>query len=196
MFFLRHYMRLVRWIILISLVALHIVMEGPVWHLISRISAVGGSTGYFRYLLIDRAIRHFDEWMLFGTQSTAHWFFGAQDMCNYYIYQGVKAGFLTLCIFIAVITIAYGGVGRLWRLQKQNRYRLMMSWAMGVCIFIHCANFIGIAYIGTITILWFLILGIIGSLSPLAKPVGKRRKVKGGPRTRLGRTSHKVQRRR
>src|SRR5690606_14928514 len=28
------------------LVALHMAMEAPVWHLVARMSAVGGSTGY------------------------------------------------------------------------------------------------------------------------------------------------------
>lgn len=168
-FYLRYQMRIVRWSILLILVALHLVMNGPVWHLISRISAVGGSTGYFRYKLIDSAISHFNEWALLGTKSTAHWFWGAQDLCNYYVYQGVMGGFLTLCLFVAVLVIAYREVGRLWKSQIHSSYYLALSWAMGVSLFVHCANFIGVAYIGTITILWYLLLGIIGSFSIPAK---------------------------
>lgn len=174
MFYLRYRMRAVRWVILSVLVALHMVMKGPVWHLISRISAVGGSTGYFRYKLIDSTIAHFSEWALLGTTSTAHWFWGAQDVCNYYVYQGVQGGFLTLCLFVAVIVIAFREIGKLWRSQVHYPYYLALSWAIGVSLFVHCANFIGISYIGTITVSWYLLLGIIGSMSiPTQAPLAQ-----------------------
>lgn len=165
MFFLRYQMRWVRWGLLILLVGLHLVMKGPVWHLISRVSAVGGSTGYFRYKLIDEAIRNFPEWALLGTSSTAHWFYGAQDLCNYYVYQGVMGGALTLGLFIGILVAAFRRVGQLWRRWSGHPYRLALSWAFGVSVFVHCANFIGLAYVGTITILWYWILAMISSLS-------------------------------
>jgi hypothetical protein len=40
-------------------IGLHVIMKAPVWHLISRIRLVSGSTGYHRYRLIDSAIRAF-----------------------------------------------------------------------------------------------------------------------------------------
>lgn len=162
---LRHQMRLVRWLVLFTLITLHIVMTAPVWHLISRVSAVGGSTSYFRYKLIDASITHFYEWALLGTKSTAHWFWGAQDITNHYILEGVNGGFLTLGLFVAVIAVAFREVGRLWRSENQNRYRLAFSWAIGVTLFVHCVNFIGISYFGQIWILWYLLLAMIGSLS-------------------------------
>ena len=56
LFPIRFHLRYVRWATVASLVALHIVMKAPVWHLISRIDLVGGSTGYQRYKLIDSAV--------------------------------------------------------------------------------------------------------------------------------------------
>lgn len=165
MFFLRKEMRTVRWAILLSLIALHIVMEAPVWHLVCRVSAVGGSTGYFRYQLINGAITHFSEWALLGTKSTAHWFWGAQDVCNHYVLAGVEGGFLTLILFIAVIVISFREVGRMWRQQTRNPYRFAISWAMGVCIYVHCMCFIGLAYFGQMFLVLYLHLAIIGSLS-------------------------------
>ncbi len=165
MFFVRRQMRMVRWGVILSLVALHMVMKAPVWHLIARISAVGGSGGYHRYRLIDQAINRFDEWALLGTKSTAHWFWGAQDVCNQYVLEGVQGGFLTLCLFVTVIAIAFREVGFLWRSQTHNPYRLVFSWALGVGLFVHCMNFIGVSYFGQIWILWYLLLAMIGSLS-------------------------------
>lgn len=164
-FFLRNQMHFVRWGVFLILIALHTVMNKPVWHLISRVSAVGGSTSYFRYMLIDSAIKHFREWVLIGTNSTAHWFWGAQDLCNHYVLEGVEGGFLTLCLFIAVIVIAFRDVGRIWRSQIRNPYYLAISWAFGVSLFVHCMNFIGLSYFGQMWIPWYLLLAMIGSMT-------------------------------
>ncbi|MFH1371551.1 MAG: hypothetical protein ABII09_09745 [Planctomycetota bacterium] len=172
MFFLRRNMRLIRWGTVLSLVALHIVMQAPVWHLISRISAVGGSTGYFRYILIDSAIKRFPEWFLLGTRSTAHWFWGAQDITNQYIFEGVRGGFLTLALFLVIIALGFQGVGRLWRRHAGEPFKLALSWALGVSLFVSCVQFIGVSYTGgAILIVWFLPLAIIGSLSPQSAAV-------------------------
>ncbi len=164
-FFLRGYMRLVRWAALLTLVALHMVMDAPVWHLISRVSAVGGSTGWHRYNLINQAVNRFGEWFLLGTRSTAHWGWGLQDVTNQYILEGVRGGFLTLCLFVAVIAVAFREIGCLWRSQIRNPYRLALSCAMGVSLLVHCTNFIGVSYFGQIWILWYLLLAMIGSMS-------------------------------
>jgi len=166
MFFLRYQMRTVRWAAVLILCTLHIVMEGPAWHLISRMSAVGGSTSYFRYKLIDSAINHFGEWFLIGTRSTAHWFYGAQDVPNHYILEGVRGGLITLVLFIATIVLAFQGVGRLWRASVGNRYHLAIAWLLGVSLFVHCLQFIGVAYFGQIYIVWYLNLAMITSMSP------------------------------
>lgn len=162
---LRRYMRLVRWGVLLSLTALHMMMNAPVWHLISRVSVVGGSTSYYRYMLINGAITHFHEWALLGTKSTAHWGWGAQDITNQYILEGVRGGFLTLVLFVVVIAYAFRDVGNLWRQQKENSFSLVLSWALGVSLFVHCVNFIGVSYFGQVHILWYLLLAMIGSLA-------------------------------
>ena len=175
MFFFRRYMRLIRWGLLVTLIVLHMVMNAPVWHLISRISAVGGSTSYFRYMLINGAINHFNEWAILGTKVTAHWGWGAQDITNQYILEGVHGGFLTLCLFVIVIAYAFRDVGRLWRQNSGSPSRVALAWAMGVSLFVHCMNFIGVSYFGQIHILWYLLLAMIGSLTiaPNRMPVQK-----------------------
>jgi hypothetical protein len=170
MFLARRYMRQVRWGILLTLVVLHMIMKAPVWNLIARVSAVGGSTSYFRYKMIDGAINHFQEWALLGTRSTAHWFWGAQDVTNQYIYEGVEGGFLTLVLFVYGIVLAFGGVGRLWR-QNSDPYRIALSWALGVSLFVHCMNFIGVSYFGQIHVIWYLLFAMIGSMAPVGSAV-------------------------
>lgn len=165
-FRLRRHMRAVRWGLLALVIGLHLVMKAPVWHLISRVSAVGGSTSYFRYMLIDSFIKRFSEWALLGVNSTAHWFWGGQDVTNYYVAQGVNGGVLTLTLFIATIALAFGGVGRAWRQVESAPATCALAWALGVTMLVHVCNFFGVSYFGTVTGVWFLTLGAVGSLAP------------------------------
>jgi len=167
MFYLRRQMKVVRWGLLGGLFMLHVSMRAPVWHLISRVGAVGGSTGYHRFVLIDQAIRHFGDWGFLGCSGArvASWGVWAGDVTNQYILEGVNGGFVTLCLFVYCILVAYSEVGKLWRRQRPHSYELKLTWALGVCLFVHCMNFIGVSYFGQINILWYLLLAMIGSLS-------------------------------
>lgn len=164
----RYSMRSIRWVLTFSLVVLHFVMEAPVWHLVSRVSAVGGSTGWYRYKLIDSYIRNFDEWYLVGTSSVLHWGVNMSkgDVPNQYVYEGVRGGIASLGLFIAVIIVAYVRVGVLWRAMATQSDRIL-AWAIGVSLFVHCVSFIGATYFGQITVLWALALALT-SISPAA----------------------------
>jgi hypothetical protein len=185
-YLLRQHVRLIRWSVVFVLMGLHIVMQAPVWHLISRVSAVGGSTGWHRFHLIDNFIRRWDEWALLGTMSTAHWGAGLEDVTNQYVLEGVRGGMLSLVLFVTAITIAFARVGRLWRAAPDGTERLF-AWALGVSLFVHCVNFIGVSYFGQITMLWYLCLAAIGSMEaprPARRPVlAKRRRATAEPST-------------
>lgn len=176
MFYIRRQMRLVRWSVLLILTALHIVMEAPVWHLISRVSAVSGSTSWHRYQLINETIKHFSDWWFYGCSgdTVLSWGISKADVTNQYILEGVNGGFATMCLFFVIIVIAFGEVGRLWRLQLQNKYRLALSWAIGVSLFAQCMMFIGVSYFGQIIMIWYLLLAIIGSLSVKKFAIGNK----------------------
>jgi hypothetical protein len=167
LFPLRRFMRSIRWGLLLIFIALHFMMNAPVWHLIGRIGAVGGSTGYHRYMVIEQTVKHFDQWWLSGCSvfDILEWGIFAGDITNHYIAEGVTSGFLTMCLFITIIVVAFRDVGRLCQVRKQNRYRLVLSWALGVALFVHSINFIGVAYFGQIQMLWYLTLAMIGSAS-------------------------------
>ena len=161
---LRNHTRLIRWGIACALVGLHLVMNAPVWHLIARVSAVGGSTGYHRFQLIDNFIRRFNEWAVVGTNSTAHWFWGGQDVTNHFVMQGVRGGLLTFLLFVAGVALAFGAVGRARRMTTSDSAKEQLAWGTGVSLLVHCACFIGVSYFGQITLLWFMTLAIAGSL--------------------------------
>ncbi len=151
------------WSLFASLIALHIVMAAPVWHLISRIGIIGGSTGWHRYNLINQGINHFGEWAFLGCRSTAHWGWGLTDITNQYILEGVRGGFLTLALFLVIIYIALRTFLRL-SLQHQEHKQQFLAWCLFVTILGHCVAFFGVSYFGQIMMWWYMTLAVVSFL--------------------------------
>ena len=175
MFPLRRFLSPIRWGVVAMLIVGHFVKTKPIWHIFVYANIIGGSTGWHRYALIDGAIRHFDEWWLMGTGSTEHWGPGLWDVTNQYILEGVRGGLLSMLCFIAVVVRAFGEIGRLWRRWERDRRLLMMSWALGVSLFVHATVFLSVSYFGQIEYIWTLLLATIGSLAVLPGPNAQRR---------------------
>jgi len=159
----RKYTACAGWSLFASLVALHIVMRAPVWHLISRISVVGGSTGWHRYNLINQAINHFGEWLFLGCRSTAHWGWGLTDITNQYILEGVRGGFVTLVLFLVMMYMALRTLLRL-SLQHQEHKQQFLIWCFLVIILGHCVAFFGVSYFGQIMMWWYMTLAAVSFL--------------------------------
>jgi len=141
--------------------ALHVVMKAPVWHLISRVSIVRGSTGWHRYYLIDQTIRRFHEWALLGTHSTAHWGRSLFDITNQYSLEAVRGGLITLILFVLLLIMAVRDTGR-YSLQKIPTSQQWLAWGICVSILGHCVSFIGVSYFGQIHMLLYLTFAIVG----------------------------------
>jgi hypothetical protein len=151
-------------LIAVLIPCLHLVMKAPVWHLISRISAVGGSTAYHRYNLIDQFVNRFAEWALFGTKTTVHWGHFLFDVANHYIVQGTSGGLLTFLLFLAVLTTSFASISRALKAAQNDKTIEFSIWCLGLCLLTHCACFIGISYFGQITQLLNIHLAFISSL--------------------------------
>jgi len=197
----------IRWSMVIGVVLLQLVMVNPVWHLLSRMSLVEASTGWYRFKLIDDFIRHFDEWWLIGAASRKTWFMGGDFVItNQYVLQGVDGGLMTFLLFIGIIVCAFWSVGRIVHRAERRRIRelrvaragdsptavprraprrvqrarfapghqrIALAWALGTSMVILCAVFVGVSCFGQVTLVWYLMLGFIGSLAP----AGRRRRV-------------------
>ncbi len=160
----REYTACAGWGLFASLIALHIVMQAPVWHLISRIGVVGGSTGWHRFYLIDQAINHFGEWMFLGCRSTAHWGRGLSDVTNHYIREGVSGGFVTLALLLVMLYMALRTLLRL-SLPSRKHKQQFLAWCLFVAILGHCVAFFGVSYFGQITMLLYMTLAMVSFLS-------------------------------
>lgn len=178
---LRSHLWAFRWSLLLGLLALHAVMNAPVWHLLARVNVIGGSTGWHRYHLIDAALRRFGEWALVGTQSTRHWGTGLADITNHYILEGVRGGVLTLCLFVATIVIAYSRAGQLWR-NASNDADARLGWALGASLTVHCLSFLAVSYFGQNLVGWYLVLGALGGIQSSAQAVPQTMRTSGATR--------------
>jgi len=164
---LRHHTRLMFFSALGAGVLLHLVMNQPIWHLLARVSAVKGSTGWHRFMLIDQAIARVGDWGLLGTKTTADWGWGLQDVTNQFIFEGINGGLVPLFFFVLTIAGAFLAVGRRLHVSEREPAVNIIAWVLGVSLAMHVASFIGVTYFGQIRMLWCLLLACIAGIDPL-----------------------------
>jgi len=173
MWILRDKMRIVRWIALFMILALHMVMKAPVWALIGKISEVIGGGGWHRVTLIDAAISHFNEWWLLGTDYTRDWLpTGVSwseehtDITNYFIAIGIHGGLLSLVLFVAILVYCFKTIGIRMKEIDPAEFQLKFTlWCLGVSLFAHIAAFTSVSYFDQIIVFWYLLLAMIAVLA-------------------------------
>lgn len=91
-------------------VGAELLMQAPVYYLISYVDLTGGSTGWHRAALIEAAFNHLDEWWLAGSDYTRHWLaYGVSwttrhvDITNYLVRMGVDGGVLQILFFLLIL---------------------------------------------------------------------------------------------
>lgn len=162
MWTMRHKMRVVRWGIVLGLVALQAVMDAPIWFIFAHVNIMSGSTGWHRSFLIDRTVANFFDWWLIGTKDTIKWGVWAGDITNQFILEGVRGGLVTMILFTAIVVMGFSGIGlamRAVRTQSMRDYR--MVWAIGATLFAHVVTFFGVSYFDQNIVNWYLILAMI-----------------------------------
>ena len=166
---IRGMLRIVRWGIAVTLVGLQIVMKAPVYHLITRIHISGDS--YHRYALINESVRHFWDWWLIGTKSTANWGWDMWDTANQYVATAVSSGLLGLILFIAIIVYGFKYVGHA-RKAAPNKGEALFFWALGSALFATILSFFGISLWDQSVLGWYALLAVISAVAaPRKAPV-------------------------
>ena len=156
-------MKQIRWAGVAILTTMHMSMTMPVWHLLARIDLVGGSTGWHRYNLINQCVERWREWGPIGVVSTGNWGIQLFDVTNQYVLEAISGGMLTLILFCTKIGLGFKYAGQAIRANKDNREQLVLSYALGVALWVHCVNFIGVSYFGQMTFCWYLVLAALAS---------------------------------
>jgi hypothetical protein len=78
---------------------------------------------------------------------------------------------LNLALFVALLALCFQAAGRLWLRFPSDAGKVALAWALGVAMFVHISNFLGVTYFGQTTMLLYMIPALIGSLAPAAAPV-------------------------
>jgi hypothetical protein len=169
---IRSTLRIIRWGIVILLVALQMVMKAPVYHLITRIDISGSS--YHRYALIDQCVRHFWSWWLLGTNSNGSWGWDMWDTANQYVQTAYNGGLLGLVCFICIIVYGYKYLGRARKAAIDSKQALFL-WAVAASLFAHTISFFGISLWDQSIVEWYALLALIGAVAvprkvPIALP--------------------------
>jgi hypothetical protein len=164
---IRWNLRQLRWATLALGVVLHFAREKPIWHLISRLNVVGGSTGWHRYNVMDQAIRHWHEWVLLGAKTIDHWGIWANDVTNEYVVVGIGGGLIAMGLFIAIIAYGFQGAGAAAKSRVLNPAQRRLSWCIGAMLFSHAVSFTSVSYFGQMRTVFYLQLGIVASLAEL-----------------------------
>ena len=154
-------------------VCLAMVMNAPVWYVFARLSSVTGGDGQQRGDVIDVAVRHFGDWCLVGTTSTAKWGNGEviegdqemMDITNQFVMEGIKGGLLRLILFIAVIVSCFKIVGRRVRAEEKGSPNGFLVWAIGVALLGHCLSFLSVPYFDQIIVIWYWVLAVCASIA-------------------------------
>ena len=149
--------------LLLMSIALHVIMNAPVWHLLARINVIGSSTGWHRYNLINQAVQHFNEWMVIGCRNTESWGFGLGDVTNQFVLEGVRGGSITLFFFIMIIYKSSKTLLRLTLLDIERKESFLI-WCFYSAIAGHCIAFLGVSYFGQIKMLWYIMLAMVSLL--------------------------------
>jgi hypothetical protein len=179
--FFRRYLGVILTTAAILTVALHIVMNDPVWYLLARIDITGGSTGFHRARLISAALEHLDRWWLAGTDYTRDWVpYGIDwsashvDITNYFLKMGVNGGLPLMISFMALFWLSFRKLGKAMRiLRSRNNKNEFYLWCLGSALFAHCATFISVSYYDQSYIYFAVLIGAVPGLSTIAPAISK-----------------------
>ena len=177
---LRRRMRIIRWGIVGTLVALHLYMRSPVWHLISDIDLTGNSSSYHRYQLINQCIVHFWDWVFVGTKSYASWGWDMWDLCNQYVAIADQSGLIPLLSFVTVIVVAFKYLGRARRAAEDKQQRMFL-WALSASVFANVVAFFGVSYFDQTIVAWYALLAMIHATMVSVRSRAQRERVLGEP---------------
>lgn len=154
-----------------AVIFLHLIMTRNVWHLMSMMDLVGGSTGWHRARLIDKALENFGDWWLFGTDYTRHWMpTGVSwnpnhtDITNNYLILGVVAGApAVIALIVLIIRGLRSGLLAVKNWSVDHLHDPFAAWCLLVSLTVHAISFISIAYFDQSFVLFYTVLALLNN---------------------------------
>ncbi|HTZ75091.1 MAG TPA: hypothetical protein VMB47_14305 [Candidatus Aquilonibacter sp.] len=167
---LRKQMRVIRWGFVLTLVALHLYMKSPVWHLISDVNLTGDSSSYHRYTLINQSILHFRDWWLLGCKNYANWDWDMWDTSDLFVATALTGGLISLVCLIAAFKRSFAAIGTARKLVQGDRRQEWYLWCLGSALLAVVVASLGIAFLYQARLEVFALFGFIAVATFEAKP--------------------------
>jgi hypothetical protein len=182
---IRSRMRAVRWGIVLLVVGLALVMKAPVWFIIARVDIIGSSHGWDRAYLIDQTVRHFSDWWLIGTRSSASWGNDTWDACNQFVAEAVTGGLGGLIAFLIILSRAFSLLGKRRKQTEGSRDVSWFYWCLGAALFANVMAFNGVDYFDLIQVVWLMFLVMVSVATGVAITKGLPKQTHAGAATYL-----------
>jgi hypothetical protein len=143
---------------------------------LTRMNPLGGA-GYHRARLIDSAIQHFDEWWAVGYRGLDPGWLPISaitftDVTSMFLLNGTQYGILGIVTFCGMLICAMREMIRLHNCSTDPGLR-SWAWALGSTVLIVIFACVGSNIRGQVQLLFYVILGMIGSSSNLRPKVVK-----------------------
>ncbi len=157
----RNSIRAVRWTCVVVMIGLQVTMENPIWHGITRLAVIDGSSAYHRYLLIDQFLRHVGDWWLLGTRSSGTWGWMMWDTSNQYVNIGVTGGLATLVLFLNLLGTCWRELARSRVVCKKDLNTQWLLWGLTCTLFSQAIAFLSVTYFDQTVIVFYALLAMI-----------------------------------
>lgn len=143
---------------------IHVIHDLGVHHFaLAKFPGLTGSTGSHRYKLIDACAQRMNEWFLFGGDSTYHWGWGLDDVTCEYVKASMAGGILQLLCLLGILFVVFRNAGRM--IKRSGRDSGAVCYGMGIAVAVHMICFVAVTYFGQITLLFWVTLAALQSLS-------------------------------
>jgi hypothetical protein len=170
-------MYIIRRVGLIFIGVLALVMNAPIWYLPAKLSVISGGDGWHRSYLVDVALHHIGEWLLWGMpmSKTSDWFSytlainNEADITNQFIAFGLTSGFAAIALFVCLLVKAFRSLGKTLAEIRMLPFRgpddEYLLWGLGVMLSAHVSNFFSISYFDQFYVIWFMQMAFISTLT-------------------------------
>ena len=156
------------WTLVFMCIVVEIISNRHFYHVLASAANFVGGDWWQRAKLIDAAIGDFDKWWLAGyggeDPGWGRRYFWAEvsDVNNEFIMKGVECGLLGVVALCTVFVVSFQGLVRAFRETKDRELR-SLYWSLGSALVGEISLFMGVSLFGQAPMLFYFLLGMIGS---------------------------------
>jgi hypothetical protein len=152
-----------------SCILIGIASNRPFYHVLASWANPLGGASWHRAKLIDLSIEHFNEWWELGYGAKDPGWgpelgMGFTDVTNEFILAGVRYGILGVIALCLILVTAFRGLISTYRRLTHPAMK-SLCWAFGALLFSTVVCWISVSFFGQLMPLFYICLGMIGSIS-------------------------------